>query len=124
MRTFCKVPGCNKSGQHLGKYRKDGSARYRDTCSMHHGLKYEIGRYEYLKHRKDYCENIDGRLGYTCTATIIWNGQLQVDHIDGNHNNNTPINLQTLCANCHQYKSFINKDWLDKTSSKFTCISM
>ena len=31
--------------------------------------------------------------------------QLTVDHIDRNHKNNDPVNLQTLCANCHNLKS-------------------
>lgn len=31
--------------------------------------------------------------------------QLDVDHIDGNHNNNNLDNLQTLCANCHRLKT-------------------
>lgn len=37
--------------------------------------------------------------------------QLDVDHIDGNHENNDPDNLQTLCANCHRLKTFLNKDY-------------
>lgn len=38
--------------------------------------------------------------------------QLDVDHIDGNHNNNDPANLQTLCANCHRLKTKRNGDHL------------
>jgi 5-methylcytosine-specific restriction endonuclease McrA len=37
--------------------------------------------------------------------------QLDLDHIDGNNTNNNIDNLQTLCANCHRYKTWINKDW-------------
>ena len=37
--------------------------------------------------------------------------QLDIDHIDGNCNNNNPSNLQILCANCHRLKTFLNKDW-------------
>lgn len=33
--------------------------------------------------------------------------QLDVDHIDENHSNNNPSNLQTLCANCHRLKSHL-----------------
>lgn len=32
--------------------------------------------------------------------------QLDVDHIDGNHNNHDPTNLQTLCSNCHRLKTY------------------
>lgn len=31
--------------------------------------------------------------------------QLDVDHIDGDHQNNCVTNLQTLCANCHRLKT-------------------
>ena len=34
-----------------------------------------------------------------------------VDHKNGNHLNNNPKNLQTLCGNCHSIKTFLNKDW-------------
>ncbi|CAB5217640.1 HNHc domain containing protein [uncultured Caudovirales phage] len=37
--------------------------------------------------------------------------QLDVDHIDGNKQNNNASNLQTLCANCHRLKTYLNKDW-------------
>ena len=40
--------------------------------------------------------------------------QLDVDHIDGNKNNNDISNLQTLCANCHRLKTYLNKDWIKK----------
>ena len=49
---------------------------------------YKNSTHPYRRYRKDYCENIDGRLTYqgvnfTCTATIVSKAQLQVDHIDG-----------------------------------------
>lgn len=31
--------------------------------------------------------------------------QLDVDHKDSNHKNDSPENLQTLCANCHRLKT-------------------
>ena len=37
--------------------------------------------------------------------------QLDVDHIDGDRSNNDPLNLQTLCANCHRLKTKQNMDW-------------
>lgn len=66
---------------------------------------YTNSKHPYLKYRKDFCENVDGRLGFVCTTTIIWSGQLDVDHIDENPSNNTPNNLQTLCKCCHAVKS-------------------
>jgi hypothetical protein len=43
--------------------------------------------------------------------------QLDVDHIDGVHDNDDPTNLQTLCANCHRLKTYIQK-W--KSNRRFS----
>ena len=60
-------------------------------------------------HKKNFCENKDGILGFICPMdknrycefpTDIYH----LDHIDGNHNNNSLNNLQTLCAICHTRK--------------------
>jgi len=66
------------------------------------------GRYRrkgklYKKYLKDKCE--------FCSFVPVHPCQLDVDHIDGNHKNNAPENLQTLCANCHRLKTYQNKDW-------------
>tara|TARA_R110000868_G_scaffold94549_2_gene260827 strand:+ start:5458 stop:6048 length:591 start_codon:yes stop_codon:yes gene_type:complete len=78
----------------------------------------------YLKYRKTWCENRDGRIGFTCTFTpppsyVLegiglqrdFMGWLQVDHINGNHLDNRTENLQTLCANCHNVKTFQAGDY-------------
>jgi len=57
----------------------------------------------YIIYKKSYCEN--------CNFIAINSCQLDVDHIDGNKNNNNENNLQTLCANCHRLKTYLNKDW-------------
>ena len=72
---------------------------------------YLNSKHPYRKYRKTYCENVDGRLGYKCTAKIVWNGQLDTDHVDGNPSNQAEENLQTLCKNCHSYKTMINEDY-------------
>jgi hypothetical protein len=74
-------------------------------------LDYTNSKHPYRKHRKDYCENIDGRLGIPCTTTISILAQLDVDHIDGNARNNKLENLQTLCKCCHTYKTLKEKDY-------------
>ena len=68
--------------------------------------------HKYRKYRKDYCENIDGRLGFVCTTTIAWSGMLDVDHKNGNHTDNRPRNLTTLCKCCHAFKTNMKKDYL------------
>lgn len=60
----------------------------------------------YRRYKKGYCENCGFKPKHSC--------QLDVDHIDGNHDNNDIENLQTLCANCHRLKTYLNKDWKQK----------
>lgn len=109
----CVVPGCTKLGQHMGTYRKDGSPGRRAKCEKHHKIDYGLGGWSYKIHRKKYCENIDGRIGFTCTSTIIdpeW--QLDADHINGNPSDDRPENIQTLCKCCHVIKTKMEGDYL------------
>ena len=68
------------------------------------------------KYRKDYCENIDGRLGFKCTTKItedmIKAGVLEVDHIipRTKGGKDTEENTQTLCCNCHKMKGWLFED--------------
>jgi hypothetical protein len=100
----CVVEGCNHPGQHTGNRRIDGSVIYRPKCDGHHRLSYDMNG-GYRLYKKDYCENIDGRLGFKCTTSVIDPCMLDVDHIDHVHENNSEVNLQTLCSCCHNYKT-------------------
>jgi 5-methylcytosine-specific restriction endonuclease McrA len=55
----------------------------------------------YRKNKSNVCAECNFK-GHPC--------QLDVDHIDGNHKNNLISNLQTLCANCHRLKTFMQKN--------------
>lgn len=101
--------------------RENGFATYTEYTNSFH---------KYKKHRKTTCENVGGngvwvnpktkrrnklgKIGCVCTATITEPCQLSVDHIDGNHDNNDPENLQTLCHNCHAIKTVRSEDNLKK----------
>lgn len=41
-----------------------------------------------------------------CGFVPRYSCQLDVDHINGHHQDDRPSNLQTLCANCHRAKTF------------------
>jgi len=60
-------------------------------------------------HKKNFCENKDGRLGFKCPMDPARYDEFpsdiyDMDHKDGNHHNNTPDNLITLCKICHTQK--------------------
>ncbi len=104
-------PLCTKCNKNLAKKLKTGNYSNKcDTCrrkpeSVERRNAKAIAKLKeekrpYFKFRKDYCENAE------CTATITHPCQLDVDHIDGNHQNNDESNLMTLCANCHRIKSY------------------
>lgn len=111
----CSVEGCNNIGEHTGRKRKDGTIIRRDKCSMHHKIEYSMNGWDYKVFRKDYCENIDGRLGFHCTSKILYpKWQLDADHVNGNPSDNRSENIQTLCKCCHAAKTKLNKDYLSK----------
>ena len=58
-----------------------------------------------------FCEGADGRLGFICETRILHDCMLTVDHIDGIHQNNERINLQSLCACCQNYKTKLCEDY-------------
>jgi len=112
-RPRCTIPGCTKSGAAFGYYQKDGTPLFRKYCHKHVAIKYGTNGWDYKIYRKDYCENIDGRLGFNCTTNIIEPElQLDADHIDGNPLNNDPKNIQTLCKCCHAIKTNQSQDYL------------
>ena len=135
MRPKCDVPGCKKRAQNTStsmnpRWRKAswvceefGYELNGYVCHKHHCKNYAMGDWKYKVYRKKYCENRDGRLGFVCTyvpppdellehlGLEAYEAYLQVDHKDGNHLNNNPKNLQTLCDNCHRIKTYLNKDW-------------
>ena len=108
-RPVCTVPQCHGLAMVNNVYvsLKTGHAKflYRKVCGSHHKATF----HPYHKHRKTYCENQDGRLGFVCgwKRKFTHLGMLEVDHIHGRTGKypHRPSNLQTLCSNCHKYKT-------------------
>ena len=72
-------------------------------------------------HKKDHCENTDGRLGFKCPVNPKWkfpNSVLHGDHINGNHEDNRPENLQTLCSICHHLKGMRSGDYVSSAKGR------
>lgn len=92
-----ELPCCKKGTSKLG------FTLYRKYCKIcYRGKHFK----PWILHRKKTCEE--------CGFIPKWIGQLDVDHIDCNKNNNDPSNLQTLCANCHRLKTHLNEDYKNK----------
>lgn len=134
MSHICEVRGCNNQKATAGT-QKNGNTIYRSRCKMHFAMynenvakqagfadvnDYKNSKHEYRWARKTYCENVDGRLGFRCTTTIMLSAQLEVDHIypknrakfNGwySEDYNSAKNLHTLCSCCHKYKTVTYKD--------------
>ncbi len=106
-RPTCINEGCDRVVQ-TRKINKNGTYDIRAECyKCHGGFRNRPG---VNPHKKTTCENTDGRLGFTCVATIEDSCMLEMDHIDSDKWNNVPDNIQTLCRNCHAYKTKYNGD--------------
>lgn len=120
MRPTCINQGCDHPVAFSSIY-KNGTRRWRPVCWRCHQASYGKRKLDegVVAVKKDYCENIDGRFGYKCTTYIPYPGALEMDHIDGNRENNIESNIQTLCKVCHSYKGHMNNDY-KKNKNKLT----
>lgn len=111
-KIVCVNINCNNEVQ-IRHILKSGKLSYKSLCSFCY--KYRNNPEALIKKgiiqvKKNYCENQDGRLGFKCYAKELKSYQLELDHIDGDHYNNTPENVLTICSNCHRRKTQENND--------------
>jgi 5-methylcytosine-specific restriction endonuclease McrA len=67
-------------------------------------------------HKKKYCQNKDSILGFKCPMDQTRYDEFpsdiyQMDHYDGNHDNNSRENLITFCSICHTRKGKMSGDF-------------
>ena len=110
IRGLCCKVGCGKGQQNKGRDPNTGKQRWGKFCQKHNEEAYNYANGKYTRHKKKFC----CRCGLN--DNIIGSSILQVDHIDGNKNNNQGINLQTLCYPCHKDKTSTSQDWKNKSS--------
>ena len=82
---------CNQTCSDLGIIKKSDEKYFLGLISVQKTVKKV-----YLRHNPEKCA--------CCGLGNEWHGKhlvLQLDHIDGNSDNNLPTNLQLLCPNCH-----------------------
>ena len=97
MRYNRGICACGNKQESKGRYK--GRQIFGKYCGQCRKNTYKI-------FKKDSCE--------ACGFVPIHKIQLDVDHIDGNHHNHEESNLQTLCANCHRLKTYVNQDFMIK----------
>jgi len=107
----CLNTGCN--GNVLVREWKYWSFKSEcSTCTS--ARKKGITRPGIIQHKKSFCQNEDGQLGWVCPVPrdgwIGFENSLDLDHLDGDHQNNIPSNVKTYCKLCHGRKSLINGD--------------
>lgn len=96
MRPSCKI--CGRPAKSSGI--QNGKRKWKNVCACCHDAKYKA---PWKMQRGKVCE--------FCGFIPVNSCQLDIDHKNGNKEDNSEANLQTLCANCHRLKTFLNKDW-------------
>lgn len=87
-----------------GPKSKLGYTRYTKFCSTCSKEKYGDFSRIYRQIKKPHCE----KCGFLAEDKC----QLDIHHIDKDHNNNVTTNLITLCANCHRLEHRLDyKKW-------------
>jgi len=89
-------------------YAPEGRQQWR--CKKGYNHAWAKSQRPYTLYKKEVCEE--------CGFFAKHPSQLHVDHMDGDKKNNEEVNLKTLCANCHAYKTAMNADWIPKKFSQ------
>ena len=114
IKEKCRVTWCNNHRK-IRSIVCELHSQYKHICGAairldRPHLMYKVEKWLKGEHQCESC-GFDPVTAYPTLHTKAQSSMLDVDHIDGNHQNNDPENLQTLCANCHRLKTYVNRDW-------------
>ena len=112
-RPFCSR--CHHVGHGRSyKYKRvDGTIKIYSPTQLAEGVTpFKTGKCSNQKHGQK------GHLGFPCPMNYEkapWAiGITELDHIDGDHTNNIPKNIQEVCNPCHVEKGRLNGDYRDQ----------
>jgi hypothetical protein len=118
----CINLGCNKKVA-IRHWSAQGDPSLKtECCSCSLARKKEKEREGITFHKKKYCENKDGQLGFKCPMDPLRYAEFpsdiyHMDHLDSNHENNDPKNVKTFCGLCHTRKGKENDDFNSQKKS-------
>jgi hypothetical protein len=105
-RPICCEPECVNPCK-LSRIQKNGTRSWKIRCASHHDMLY-IKSKKYKASKGNRCENYDGVVvGMPCSTNnkILPREALDVDHKDGDKQNDDKSNYWTLCKCCHATKT-------------------
>lgn len=97
----CKIRPVRKAY----KNKNTGKQYWKPECGRCYKKRYGVSAKRRLKAGAK--EGICDECGFVAKHPC----QLDVDHIDGNRDNDDPSNYRTLCANCHRLKTQMNQEF-------------
>jgi 5-methylcytosine-specific restriction endonuclease McrA len=122
---ICINNGCFKNVS-IRHWTSQGDPSLKTECSRCSSARIKNKNiYGIIFHKKNYCENKDGILGFFCPIDYKRYNEFpsdiyHMDHTDGNHMNNSLENVKTFCSICHTCKGKNNGDFnAFKSSSRF-----
>lgn len=121
------IPICINNGCHrevaIRHWSAQGDPSIKTECSSCSNARVKGKMIEGITfHKKNYCENKDKILGFKCAMDESRYAEFpsdvyDMDHVDGNHHNNTLENLITICKVCHARKGKESGDFNSQKQS-------